>query len=388
VVAPRPDAGREGRFAVLAAGVDRWGDTALALVLVALAFAPGVSGLGTEIADRVLRAPDALGVVLILAQALPLALRRRVPATCLAVVGGAFAVHQVLGYPTTVASLGLVVAVYSAGAHVRRRTGIVTAVAAVAVYVLLAVALHDTGSPNGVADFVAFGVLGAAFAAGGVAVRRRGERAADERRRAEAEVVTAERARIARELHDVITHHVTAMVVQADAAAYVAGADPAAETFSTIGTTGRAALTDLRAMLGALQEPPSTTREPALGELADLVATARAAGQPVDLVEEGTAEGLGDAAAAALHRVVQEGLTNALKHAAGARTVVRVRQGSDAVDVSIVSAPAERPGLGRGSGRGLVGLRERVGLVGGELETDRGPDGGFVLRARIPRGDG
>ena len=127
---------------------------AIAVALVVLPFVPGVAGAGVDLAGRTLRSLDSVGVVLGLAQALPLLGRRRYPGMCLSVVGGAFALHQVLGYPTTVASLGLWVACYSYGAHGRRP--VMAAGLAAVLYAALAIALRATGSPAGVVDFVTF----------------------------------------------------------------------------------------------------------------------------------------------------------------------------------------------------------------------------------------
>jgi signal transduction histidine kinase len=175
------------------------------------------------------------------------------------------------------------------------------------------------------------------------------------------------------------------MVVQADAAQYVGEAAKVTASLATISDAGRHALTDLRYLLGALRASHDADREPAVGRLADLVARSRAAGQPVELVEDGEPAPLADAAQVAAYRVVQEALTNALKHAAGERTVVHVRHRADRLDLEIISDGATRPGLGRGSGRGLVGLRERVGVVGGDLTAGARPDGGFAVTASIPR---
>ena len=176
------------------------------------------------------------------------------------------------------------------------------------------------------------------------------------------------------------------MVVQADAAAYLGGSDVVAMSLTSIGESGRQALADLRGMLGALRDSGdgNVARTPAVGGVADLVASVRAAGQPVRLVELGRRGSVSDAANAALRCVVQEGLTNAVKHAAGAATTVLVRHGDGQVEVEIQNGPSTRPGLGRGAGRGLLGLRERVVPLGGELASGSGRDGGFVLRARIP----
>jgi len=357
------------------------GDIVLAVTLVVLSFVPGAAHHGVDLGELPDRSSlDVLGVLLVLAQGVPLVVRRRWPAVCIAVVCGAFAAFQLLGYATVVASLALLVAVYSAGAHLRRGRFAV-AVAAVGAYVVFAFALHEVGSPETPVDYLTFGLLLAFFWAVGVWVRDRAASEAERQRLAEEAVVTAERARIARELHDVVTHHVTAMVVQADAAQYLP-ADRVPTTLTAISETGRHALTDLRYLLGALDG--NVAQEPVTGDLPDLVARSRAAGQPVELVEHGQPRPMASAAEVAAYRVVQEALTNALKHAAGSHTVVNVHHGDEWMDLEVSTDKSTSPGLGRGSGRGLLGLRERVSVVGGDLRADSRPDGGFTVWARIP----
>ncbi|MFG1957718.1 sensor histidine kinase [Nonomuraea sp. NPDC049028] len=364
-------------------------DVVLAGTLAGLSFVPGIAHQGVDLADLPDLPLDAVGVLLILAQSLPLAMRRRWPVWCLAVVGGAFIAFQLLRYPTAFAALGLIVALYSVGAHLRRRS-LAVAVVAVVAYVGLAVALHELGSPERPLDYTTFLLFLVACWATGVVVRERSAAEAERVRLAEAAVVAAERARIARELHDVVTHHVTAMVVQADAARFLAGQPERVTTgLEAISETGRHALTDLRYLLGALDGTPDADgegREPSVSRLPDLVARTRGAGQPVELVEDGKPGAMEKAAEVAAYRVVQEALTNAVKHAAGERTLVHVRHGEKWMDVEITTDGPSRPGLGRGGGRGLVGLRERVSVVGGELSAGVRSGGGFTVRARIPMG--
>jgi signal transduction histidine kinase len=384
-------------------------DGVLAAVLAVLAFVPALSKLGAQLGDLPARPADALSVALALAQTLPLAARRRSPAAVLAVIGAAFAVDQARGYPTTFASLGLYLALYSAGAH-QERLRRTAAAAASAGYAVLALVLHRLGSPLEFGDYSAFYLAtAAAWLAGGVMRRLREQQA--ERRRLAAEAATAaERARIARELHDVVTHHVTAMVVQADAAQFLLVSDPQRATagLASISDTGRRALTELRYLLGVLEatgdkataDPARPDRAPAPGAITDLVEQARAAGQPVELIElieAGERRPRPAAVELAVYRVVQEALTNAMRHAAGARTHVLVNQhlrhievevttGESAKEGPAASASSPRaPGLPAG-GRGLAGLRERVRVLDGELEAGPRPDGGFTVRASIPSG--
>ncbi|WP_327178868.1 histidine kinase [Streptomyces sp. NBC_01335] len=403
-------------------------DGALALALALLAFVPTLSGIGAQIGDLPERPANALGFALILAQTLPLAARRRLPASCLAVVAAACALHQALGFATTFASMGLYLALYSAGAHlVRFRRG--SAGVASAGYAALTVGLHRLGSPGDVTDYLAFYlVLVVVWLVGSGVRRRRAEEA--ERRRLAGEVATAaERARIARELHDVVTHHVTAMVVQADAAQFLIASAPERATtgMASVSDTGRRALTELRYLLGVLEatgESATTgsatvgsatagsatagrtvggpgrkgssygNRGPALGRVEDLVEQARRSGQPVEFSERGERRPRNVDVELAAYRVVQEALTNAMKYAAGQPTRVLVRHGEAHVEIGVTTdgpvrtaAPAAAPAPrepGPGGGRGLAGLRARVHMLDGELEAGPRPEGGFEVRATIP----
>ncbi|WP_328741393.1 sensor histidine kinase [Flavimobilis rhizosphaerae] len=401
---PRPYGALRTRAARL------WGlatvrDGALAVTLAVLGLVPTFGAIGVELSDLPHRPADALAGVLVLAQSLPLAARRRWPAACLALVGAAVAADELLAYPTTFASIGLYVAIYSAGAYVERGRRAVVAGAA-AGYVTLAVALTVAGSPSRPVDLLAFFVVLTVVWLVGSAVRRwRAD--ATERQVLAADAATArERARIARELHDVVTHHVTAMVVQADATQFLVpdGSDRAVDGLAAISSTGRRALTELRYLLGVLEatgEAHVAALAPTLGQVSDLVADARRAGQPVDLVDDGPHRTLPDAVELAAYRVVQEGLTNALRHAPGAPTTVDVRYAAAHVEVVVTTgsvpagggapaAPDARLQSARSTagcvagGRGLVGLRERVRLLDGELDAGFLPDGRFRLRALVP----
>jgi signal transduction histidine kinase len=209
-----------------------------------------------------------------------------------------------------------------------------------------------------------------------------------ERELAKREAVIAERARIARELHDVIAHHVSMMVVQAGAERRVldAGNESTREVLTTIERVGRGALTEMRRLVGMLRgtDEDALAPQPGVGDLATLVAQMRWAGLDVDLKMEGQSRDIPVGIDLSAYRIVQEGLTNALKHAGHARTTVRVRYGVDSLELEI--ADDGDPGsveLDRG-GHGLVGMRERVALYGGTLDAGRRPAGGFAVRVLLP----
>ncbi|MET7861979.1 sensor histidine kinase [Micromonospora taraxaci] len=362
-------------------------DLPLALLLALASVVPPLRDHGTQLGDLPGRPFDALTVAVIALECLPLAVRRRWPALCLALVSVGFVIDQLRAYHT-VAGSALAVALLSAGAHVQRRRRI-TMVLGSAAYVALAVTLDRQGSTEGVIGFATFYLL--LVLAWGIGAWLREARAVEAERRRHVAVTAraAERTRIASELHDIVTHHVTAMVVQAEAARYLTAAPERLDTTLTaITDTGRRAITDLRHLLDLLNPDHSADpRTPAVGELHALVAQTRQAGQPVEFTEDGSpAETTGGAEVAA-YRVVQEALTNALKYAHGSRTTVHVHHGERETTVQVSTegsgSYAEGPG---GSGRGLAGLRERVGVLGGEFSAGRHADGSFVVRARIPTG--
>ncbi|MEU0076633.1 histidine kinase [Micromonospora tulbaghiae] len=219
------------------------------------------------------------------------------------------------------------------------------------------------------------------------ALRDRAERLEREQEARADRVRADERARIAREMHDVVAHRVSLMVVHAGALE-VTTADPATvETAGLIRSTGRAALTDLREVLGVLrQERPLPA--PGWDTVDDLVRESRAAGLRVSRTDEGTPGPVPDAVARTVHRVVQEGLTNARKHAPDAAVDVCLRHLADGVEVSVRNEPSDSAGpVLPGAGLGLVGLRERVELTGGRLTAGPTPGGGFLLRALVPSGE-
>ncbi|MEV5896644.1 sensor histidine kinase [Nonomuraea fuscirosea] len=364
---------------------DRW----LAAGFTALAFVPALSIMSVQFGDLPGRPADAFTVVLILAQTLPLAVRTRWPAACLAINGAAFMVHETLGYPMQFATVTIYVALYSAGAHQERFRRAIAVVLSAA-YVVLCVVMLLLGSPVTLSEFLVFYLLLAACWMGGTFVRGQGLQEVERRRLAAVAATAAERARIARELHDVVTHHVTGIVVQADATQFVATSpDRVVTALSTIGDSGRRALSELRHLLDVL-EATGESASPVVGSVRDLVEQTRSGGQPVELVEDGDQPTLPVGVGLAVYRVVQEGLTNAVKYAEGSPTTVRVGYRNDHVEVEVTNAAATvsvgaRSGLS--GGRGLTGLRDRIDALGGELTASDQPDGGFRLHASIPSGD-
>ncbi len=362
-------------------------DFPVVLLLAGATFLPVLRGHETQMGDLPAHPFDGVSFVALVLLCLPLAGRRRWPAATLALVSLGFLIAE-LGSRHMVAGTGLPIALLSSGVHLerhRRATVIVLSV----VYAGLAVELARLGSTEGPAGFATFYVgLAAVWGAGAWVRRTRAVEA--ERRRLVAEATrTAERTRIARELHDVVTHHVTAMVVQSEAARYLTGSPERLEqTLTAVTDTGRQAIADLRHLLDLLNPDHDTeARAPSAGELRTLVEQTRRAGQPIEFTQEGDpAESPGSADFVA-YRVVQESLTNGLKYAHGSRTLVHVHYGEREITLEVsTDGSGTAAGSPGGSGRGLAGLRERVEALGGRFSADRQADGGFVVRARIPAG--
>lgn len=363
-------------------------DLPLVLLLFVPSFMPMFFNYGTQVGGVPDRPFDAIAVVVIALQSFPLALRRRWPTLCLALIAVGFAVDQLLGYHT-VAGTGLAIAVLSAGVHLERQRRLTALLFSLA-YVPLTVVLYRIGTGEPVSEFVVFYLAVALVWGIGSWVRSTRIAEAERRRRLAQDALAAERARIARELHDVVTHHVTAMVVQTEAARYLTAApDRLDQALSSVTDTGRRATSDLRRLLELIDPDHGTdeSRAPHTGGLSELVEHTRGAGQPVEFTEEGTpAESSGSADFVAF-RVVQEALTNALKYAHGTPTSVRVRHGQKEITVRVDTDGAGTPIASTGgAGRGLTGLRERVEVLGGDFSAGERTDGGFAVEARVPVG--
>jgi signal transduction histidine kinase len=258
---------------------------------------------------------------------------------------------------------------------------------------------------DAVDDLIGAGILAAIGWFAGRAMRHRKlltEELAEKTARLQAEreersqrAVAVERRRIARELHDVVAHNVSVMTIQAGAARRVVDQDPdqAEEALDVVQQAGREALTEMRRMLGIMRPgdaAPELAPQPSLSGVAELVERTRDAGLPVELAIEGDPVPLPTGIDLAAYRIVQEALTNTIKHAGRASAHVVVRYHPDELELEISddgrgpalsgSAEAELPA----SGHGIVGMKERVALYGGRLETGRRRGGGFSVTARLP----
>jgi signal transduction histidine kinase len=198
-----------------------------------------------------------------------------------------------------------------------------------------------------------------------------------------------ERARIARELHDVVAHHMSLITVQAETARYRIPDLPApvAGEFTGIAKLARGSLTELRGLLSALrdeQDAPALAPQPTLADLPELVGRITAAGTPVRLTVTGEVAGLSDAVQLSAYRIVQEALSNVVRHAPGAPSAVDIRVAGE-LTVEVVNERPAHPTTPGGDGHGLVGLRERAALLGGTFAVDQ-PGGGWRVRATLPAG--
>lgn len=216
------------------------------------------------------------------------------------------------------------------------------------------------------------------------------ERAEDERAR---RAVLEERTRIARELHDVVAHHMSLIAVRAETAPYrLAGLPaPAQAEFGSLSQVAREALAEMRRLLGVLRDdqPPDRAPQPELADLPALVATARQAGLSVEFSVPAALGQVPSGVGVCAYRIVQESLSNASQHAPGAAVAVSVSRDSAAVQLRVVNGPGRSPGPAgneHGPGHGLAGMRERVALLGGSLKAGPSPDGGFVVSALLPLG--
>lgn len=360
-------------------------DILLAVGLAALAEGEALAGQ--------LTGPRAATIPLGLLMTLPLALRRRLPLVALACVMISFVLQSAAGVKlqdNDLASvLAVLVATYSVAAYSPTGSALLGAVAAYAV--LAATALH------GLSGLVwALVLVGGAWLASWALRSRRLETVAalehartieEQHEAAVLQASTEERTRIARELHDVVSHAVSVIVVQAGAGEQMlpADADESREALQAIQSTGRQALRELRRLLGVLRTPElaaSLGPQPGLGDIGSLVESAVHAGTPVTLDIEGDPTPLPAGLDLAAFRIVQESLTNILKHAPGSPAGVRVVYRPEALELDIVNE-TPIPSMNGSVGHGLIGIRERARLYGGEAAA--GPtDGVFRVSVRLP----
>jgi signal transduction histidine kinase len=342
--------------------------------------------------------PVAIGLATLPLGTVPLRWRRSHPGPVLAVLAVAYAVPAIFGHAEP-NSVGLLLGVGSAALYGDRRVRLAAGTAALGALLAAFAVVLATGAASALGHLaiMAFG-SGVAWVVGDRTRIRQAYLAQLEERAARLEreqhdhahrAADAERSRIARELHDVIAHNVSVIAVQAGAARVAAPGSPAqaAETLGTIERTARSTLAELRALLGMLRrsdgQAPSRGPRPTLAQLDGLVTRSREAGLHIEVRVEGSLEVLPATVDLSAYRIVQEALTNVMKHAPGARVHLLVRRTGRAVEVIVVD-DGPGPAPGPPSGQGLIGMRERASLVGGTLTAGPALGGGFRVAARLP----
>jgi len=337
-----------------------------------------------------------------------LLLRRRAPRTVFGINGAAGFAVVVAGDPiATSAVLAVLVALYTVDTRCSRRWSLAASAVAFAGAVLAEALTVPPGNPLGLAIAPAAVITALWVIGDNLRVRRTyvaglEERAVwvDEQRAAEARrAADSERARIARELHDVVAHHVAVMAVQAGAARMLNETvdEPTRELLGSIENSAHQAMSELRRLLGVLRRedgvpdaggPRSPEPQPGLGQLGQLIDQVRQAGLPVELTVAGEPHALPGWVDLSAYRIVQEALTNVLKHAGPIATRVTLSYAPAEVTLAVINRPPpEPPGrTGQRPGHGLIGMRERVAMAGGELRAGPTGDGGFEVFARLPAG--
>jgi signal transduction histidine kinase len=368
------------------------GDLALAFLLAATSVGAILAGDDVSWGH-----PLWLAIPLALLASVPVAWRARSPLAAAALVlaangacAYAAAPHQA-GFQPFVA---LTLVAYSVGSRFEGRDWAPALLALGAVPLFVVAIVHGQSPGNAIPNYV---WLLAAWAVGrtmrgwrekSLALERANLELAEQRELQAQAAVTVERGRIARELHDVVAHNVSMMVVQAGAAARVLdGEQPhVSAALDAIAQTGRQTVDEMRTVLGVLRDhddPAALKPQPGLADLDQLIEGVRTAGLPVTLRIDGEPRPLPQAADLSAFRIVQEALTNSLKHAGPARAEVVVRYDPAGVTLEIRDSGAGRSSR-HGTGHGLVGMRERVTMFGGELEAAPQAAGGFAVRARLP----
>lgn len=367
-------------------------DALIATALMAVSVpALWFTGAGTRY-----REPSAFAVVLTVLGVVPYYFRRHAPLVALVAASVPLVLLSGLEYRVDGLAQGLVIATYTVGAYCEGRRRVVGA-AWVSGGLFVA---FLTSTDFDAADLFFNGAVYAAAFLFGVAVQSRRlytqqleERASLLEREREEEAkraVAHERLRIAQELHDVVAHSMGVIAVQAGVGAHVIDADPteAKKALDAISRTSRSTLTEIRRMLGVLREDGTAQYEPApgLAELDRLVRDVRAAGVEVDVEVDGAGHDVPPGVDFSAYRIVQEALTNVLKHAGPARAQVRIAYEPGALRLEVVDDGRGVNGRAGDGGHGLLGMRERVAVYGGSFEAGPRTGGGFRVAARLPYG--
>lgn len=394
----RQDRGVTDRWGAWRDGASRFADPVIAGIVLVLSLLPLMYARQCGCDEAPL-----WGFVLVGGQALPLVWRRRWPFSMSLVSGLLALLYGISSLPDPPVAYAGLVALYSAAAYASRRLAHTAgAIAFVGIGVAMIIDWPRADYQDVAVNYLIFAT---AWLLGNTARTRR-ERAveleeravqAERTRTAEAQrAVVEERNRIAREMHDVVAHHVSLMVVQAEAGPVVIDHDPAraVQSFNYISATGKAALVEMRRLLGVLREDdtahagPGGQRapQPGVAQIPALIDSVRAAGLHVDLDTTGAARPLPPAVDLSAYRLLQEALTNVSRHAGPAHVRVRVHHGEDGLDLEVTDDGIGSAGdVGDSAdGHGLVAMRERVALVGGSLTVGPRAGGGWQVSAHLP----
>ena len=383
-----PLAGRRIRWTVASGALAPYLDPAIGVAAAVLAL---VSLLEADLAaiDPRLADPNAVAVVATVVAAGALVWRRSRPVTSFAVMLAGCLVVSLSGHYIGLLSALILVSLYSLAAHGRRRDGL--AGLGVGLTCFVGLALLDVPDLGTSVLLQSLALLVAAWALGDAIRSRRMQQRDQQRDQLEA-AVTQERLRIARELHDVVAHSMSLIAVQAGVGAHVIRSDVAAaeQSLKVIADTSRRALEQTRSMLGILRDVPGDgTRPPAHGmdDLTGLIGDVRNAGLEVRLASPSALPDLDAAASLAAYRIVQECLTNVIRHSAASAATVTLTASPVGLAIEVFDPGPARTDPGQGPGHGLLGLQERVRLLDGTLEA--GAHGaGFRVYAAIPHGAG
>ncbi|GIJ24444.1 sensor histidine kinase [Micromonospora lutea] len=384
-----------------------WFADVLLALFVTVIQVQSVSKYGTVLPEPIARPASDFGYAgygLVVLSGLAIVVRRRWPVAVFAVTGAASLVYFGLGFPDRMSCLGLFVALYTLAAYGDGRRSLLIAGTGTTV---LAVGWLVAGAdiqPVEAMGWVLFRIGASVVSITlGESVRSRRVIAADAQRRAEMAErsreeetrarVDAERLRIAREVHDTVAHAIAIINVQASVTAHVLDKRPAQarDALRAIEQTSSRALHEMRAVLGVLREDDGREPSPGLEQLPALADKAREAGLEVSIEQTPAAAPVPSAVNSAAYRIVQESITNVIRHVGPTRVAVTIEAASDALRIRVADEGTRDPVLvtvgagGRSSGgRGIVGMRERCQLLGGELHATARPDGGFEVVARLP----
>ncbi|MEV0269671.1 sensor histidine kinase [Hamadaea sp. NPDC050747] len=391
-------------------------DVALALFITVMQVQGTVAKVALEGAPRPLADLGYLGYALLVVSGLAVVARRRWPVPVFAVTAVASVVYFSLDFPDGPGWLGLFVALYSLAAYGDGRRSLVTAGVGITVLATVWLVAAAGIEPRAAIGWVFFRIGASVMSAAlGESVRSRRVIAADAQARAELAErtreeesrarVDAERLRIAREVHDTVAHAIAIINVQSGVSAHVLDKRPdvARDALQAIEQTSSQALREMRAILGVLRDDgDGRVPHPGLGQIDELTTKARDAGLDITVEEISPPTLVPSAVGSAVYRIVQESITNVIRHVGPTRVTVTLSPGVDLMEVRVTDEgrranasdrtqdrhlPAQRPdraGNATSTGRGILGMRERCRLLGGELDAGPTPSGGFEITARLP----